>query len=60
MFQKLCNIICELNVNLSLPSCYLLCNGDYTELDMNWTDPHAENFQVLVYDSELVQPLRII
>lgn len=54
LFQKLRNIMCELNVSLSLPSWHLLYNGDYTELDMNWTDAHAEDFQVLVYDSELV------
>lgn len=46
--------MCELNVSLILPSWHLLYNGDYTELDMNWTDTHAEDLQVLAYDSELV------
>lgn len=54
LFQKLRNIMCELNVSLSLPNWHLLYNGDYTELDLNWADTHAEDFQVLVYDFELV------
>lgn len=43
----------ELNVNLGLPNCHLLCHGDYTDLDVNWINPRAEDFPVPVYDSEL-------
>lgn len=43
LFQKLCNIMRKLNVSLSLPNWYLLYNGDYTELDMNWAEAHAED-----------------
>lgn len=46
--------MCELNISLSLPNWHLLYNGDYTELDLNWADTHAKDFQVLVYDFELV------
>lgn len=54
MFQKLGNITHELNVNMSSPTWHLLYDGDYVELDVNWTERHTEDFQILVYDSEFV------
>lgn len=52
MFQKLSNIY-ELNVNLSLITTFYIMEITLN-LITNWTDLHGEDFQVLVYDSELV------